>query len=335
MIQAHATELVCNKQSDLSKFQKCLVTNISWYFKLKVFQATLFNKRINVRRRRSRKRWNASRSHLLHQTLISSQAISYTNSSSKTMATSRSRIALHGNKDVQPSGLRADSATYLPTGSRIILSIARIFKWALVKIGFKRAFQQTGKAWRDVFVTPLYEACNRQFYWLLLSIAYGLVNPNAKWQKQIDKCLEHPGFQQLLYVPQLFYNQRNTDPVALLWRLFMMFLLTSETEAVNRIIQGIEAGYKLRTIVRGPGKFFFFSLQIEKKTVSTSRLVPNKTSRLLRLFWSARRDTGMAMIDWMPSSKKGLTLFTALFIGSVILLHPCASFTLAIYINEL
>lgn len=42
-------------------------------------------------------------------------------------------------------------------------------------------------------------------------------------------------------------------------------LFAGETDDVNRIVQAIETCYKRHTIVRSPGKLFFFGLQIERE----------------------------------------------------------------------
>ena len=89
----------------------------------------------------------------------------------------KARIAPHGNKDKDRDLLKTDSAQCLPTGIRILISIAMIMKWLLAKINFFSAFLQTGDAKPDVCaITP--QECNRiSSYWLLLTSAYNLLMP--------------------------------------------------------------------------------------------------------------------------------------------------------------
>lgn len=92
----------------------------------------------------------------------------------------KARIAPHSNRDEEKEGLKTDSAVCPPLGIRILLSIAVLLYWYLVKIDVKSTFLQTGIAERDVYVVPPRECKKRSFYWLLLTAAYGLVNANAK-----------------------------------------------------------------------------------------------------------------------------------------------------------
>ena len=72
------------------------------------------------------------------------------------------------------------------------------------EIDFTTAFLQSGIATRDVYIVPPKESKDRFVYWLLLTAAYGLVNANAKWQEEIDGYLLSLGFEQSVYIPQLF-----------------------------------------------------------------------------------------------------------------------------------
>ena len=128
----------------------------------------------------------------------------------------KARIAPHGNEDSEKDGLKTDSATCPPVGIRIVCSTATVKKWPVVKIDFKTSFLQTGSATRDVYMIPPRECFPRtRHYWLLLAAAYGLVNSNAKWQAHSDTCLTQLGFQQLKYVPQLFFVRDESDLRAL------------------------------------------------------------------------------------------------------------------------
>lgn len=65
------------------------------------------------------------------------------------------------------------------TGVRLLLSIAKIFKWKLTKIGAKISFLQSGDAQRDLYVIPQREIHNKKHYWLLLTSVHDLVSSNA------------------------------------------------------------------------------------------------------------------------------------------------------------
>ena len=98
----------------------------------------------------------------------------------------KARIAPHGNKDHDKHTLKTDSSTGPPVGLRILLSLASMFKWPLAKVNFKSAFLQTGKAQREVFLTPPRKRPDRNCYWLLLTAAFCVVNANAKWHEHSE-----------------------------------------------------------------------------------------------------------------------------------------------------
>lgn len=173
----------------------------------------------------------------------------------------KSHIATHENKDALRLDLNTDSATCPPKGILIVLSIAKIKRWKMMKIDFKSAFLQTGKALRDVYVILPYESSDRYlFNWLLMAASYSLDNANDKWQEHSDGFLQHIGFQQLLYVPHLFYMKRDGELIALAVKIFDDVLLAGQTNLVEKTVASIESQYELRTDVRSALQFLFFGL---------------------------------------------------------------------------
>ena len=121
----------------------------------------------------------------------------------------KARIAPDGNKDRDRHILKTDCSQCPPTGFRILASISTIMQWQIAKIDFKSAFLQTGEARRDVYVIPPCECKRRNSYWLRLTSAYGLVNANAKWQEHCDLLFSCLGLSQSLFIPQLFYKEKD------------------------------------------------------------------------------------------------------------------------------
>lgn len=113
----------------------------------------------------------------------------------------KARIAPHGNEDSDTDNLKSDCCMYPPLGIRIILSIAIIKKWRVLKIDVKSAFLQSRPAERDVYVNPPRESKRRNEVWLLLTAAYGLINANAKWQKISDTVFSEFGLISLNIFP--------------------------------------------------------------------------------------------------------------------------------------
>ena len=66
----------------------------------------------------------------------------------------KARIAPHGNEDDMKNLLVSDCTICLPTGLRIVESIASLNGWKLLKADVKAAFLPTGYASRDFYVKP-------------------------------------------------------------------------------------------------------------------------------------------------------------------------------------
>lgn len=64
-----------------------------------------------------------------------------------------------------------------------------------------------------------------RFYWLLLTVAYGLVNANDKWQVLSDNIQRSLGFQQVIWVSQLFYLLNDGALTSVAVTIAMMFCL--------------------------------------------------------------------------------------------------------------
>ena len=179
----------------------------------------------------------------------------------------KARIAPHGNKDRERTGLKTDSATCPPVGIRIACSIATMFKWHLAKIDFESAFNNSGDAIPDVYVRPPRESKYRYRYlWLLLAASYGLVNANAKWQEAIDNFLSGVGFNQLVYVPQLFFKKKGDDISVIAVKIVDDILFACPLDLLKSVVNKISSKYKLGTIVYGPGNFRYNGLTISQDT---------------------------------------------------------------------
>lgn len=132
---------------------------------------------------------------------------------------------------------------------------------------------QTGSALRDLFVVPPRECRRREFYWLLLTAAYGLVNANAKWQQHSDEFLHTLGFAQVSFVPQLFYMMRDGFLCLLAVKFVDDIIICGDKTSRTKFIDSISRKDKVGTIVDSPGTFLFFGLTIsqdEDGTVSVS-----------------------------------------------------------------
>lgn len=73
---------------------------------------------------------------------------------------------------------------------------------------------------RDVFViTPVESKFHGKGLGLLLAVAYGLMNENAKWKILSISLLMNIGFQQLLSIPQLSIIEMEKELVCILAKI--------------------------------------------------------------------------------------------------------------------
>lgn len=99
-----------------------------------------------------------------------------------------------------------------PNGIRLLQSIAAFFGCKVSDADAETAFIQTGKAERDVWIKPPTDSKMRSTHLLvLLVVAYGLINSNAKWQKTFDQLFKDFGLIQCQQVPQLFFKHGNNQ----------------------------------------------------------------------------------------------------------------------------
>lgn len=73
----------------------------------------------------------------------------------------KASIAPYGNKHRESKDIKSCSATFRPTGIRILLSFASVMKRLLAKIDFTSSFSQIGEAERNVCVVPPRECGGR------------------------------------------------------------------------------------------------------------------------------------------------------------------------------
>lgn len=98
-------------------------------------------------------------------------------------------------------------------GVRILLTTAELWKWCQTNNDVEAAFLQTGATEGDVYVIPPRESADHsKVLWLLLTVAYGLVKANDKWQAQSDTLLSELGFIPVKFMHHLFLLQNSATP---------------------------------------------------------------------------------------------------------------------------
>lgn len=102
---------------------------------------------------------------------------------------------------------------------------------------------------------------------MLFSAAYGLVNANAKWQKQSYDCLKLIVFTMITYILQLLYMKRNGLLTAIVVKAVDDVIFGGEDTEADNVIIFIQRQFNLGTVVYGPEKFFFYGLQFEQDSI--------------------------------------------------------------------
>lgn len=95
--------------------------------------------------------------------------------------------------------VKTDSASCLPTGFRVLLSICTLVRFYVSKIDVKSAFLQSSKGNRNVYAIPPQECTERSFYWIWNLATHGLVNANAKWQQYSDITILYMGLKTVVH----------------------------------------------------------------------------------------------------------------------------------------
>lgn len=150
-----------------------------------------------------------------------------------------------------------------PLGIRVVMAVSAYKKWRIIRIDVKTAFLQTGPANRSVYVLPPKESRLRNVLWLLLDVAYGLVNYNAKWQVQADHALDSLGIIQSTAIPQLFIHLDSNDVVDMVViKIVDDILATGTDDDLRLFVTSFGNKFTLGEITNGPGRLRFFGLNI-------------------------------------------------------------------------
>lgn len=116
-------------------------------------------------------------------------------------------------------------------------------------------------------MVPLRESSDHgRSHWLLVTVAYELVNSNAKSQVQYDQHLHDLDFCCDSIMPQLFLPFRNGHIVARIANIVEDLLIPSLPEIIPRIMESIHTKLEVGTIARRPGHLRQFRIKIVQHT---------------------------------------------------------------------
>lgn len=91
------------------------------------------------------------------------------------------------------------------------------------------------------------------FLWLFLTESFDLVNVNAKFRVQSDNLLFDLVFCCVIDTPQLFYVQRNKQPVVLVAKIVGGILVMVENNIADNMLNSFDETFKLKNVVHRPG----------------------------------------------------------------------------------
>lgn len=103
-----------------------------------------------------------------------------------------------------------------------------------------------------------------KFYWLLLTVSYGLVNANSKRQTASDDCLYRYGLMQLPGVPQLSHMMSIKELVLVAGKVVDDILISASILKTKHLVEHIRSWIKLRTIRYGRTSFEFYECKISQ-----------------------------------------------------------------------
>jgi hypothetical protein len=113
---------------------------------------------------------------------------------------------LHGNKEQAADDIRSVAASIQFSLIRMILTIAATMNFELAGVDAKKAYNQSGRAPRNILVRPPAERlAGRRSIWSLLNLPYWLVDAGPQWQLAFKGwLLSIMGFVTVPSMPQVF-----------------------------------------------------------------------------------------------------------------------------------
>lgn len=173
----------------------------------------------------------------------------------------KARIAPHGKEGSKAANLRSDRCKYSITGIHIVLTLASVQKWRLVKIDVGMAFHQSSPSNRMVFARSLVAWKIWNQLWLLLVAGYGLVHTNYKWQSVFDAVFHKLDSEHLSTVPQLFVKSDSWRNVVLLVIKTVDDIIDCGTQMkTHYFAQLFRKAFKLEIVVMSPACFRFYGM---------------------------------------------------------------------------
>lgn len=117
----------------------------------------------------------------------------------------KARLVIHGNRDADKDLIRKDAVAANLFITRFLLSVGTLMHFKFGVADIKGAFMQSGPITRELYVKPpkLLQV-NRNIYWKLKKLPYGVADASRQWLKVSDKWMHDMGFTRVFGVNQLF-----------------------------------------------------------------------------------------------------------------------------------
>lgn len=161
----------------------------------------------------------------------------------------KSIVSRHSNDYSIKAELEPDYNMFAPSRVPIVFSIASLAIWIVTKTELKASFIQTVQTLRDLFIISPHECCDKHFYWLLLTAAYGFIIAN--------------------------------------------FLITDQTQLVDKIFHSFNERFKFGTVAHAPGNIRFFGLNVVRNEYFTCMINAERKLNSIQNTISHLKRTGL------------------------------------------
>lgn len=146
------------------------------------------------------------------------------------------------------------------------------------------------------------ECGTKPFYWLLLVVAYGLVNAKAKQKLNLDDTLFGLEIIQCAHVTHLFHKKFGSDLDLLVLKNAVNILFGGAENVKIWFVQILLFTYKLGTVSCTAGSFLCFSIKIERRqeyniTVSNEDKLKYPSLLVISKMRQKEKDKALANVD--------------------------------------
>lgn len=162
----------------------------------------------------------------------------------------KARLVIHGNRDDDKDIIRKDAVAANLFITRLLLSIGTLLRFSFGVADIKGAFMQSGPITRVLFVKPpkLLQS-NRNIYWKLKKLPYGVADASRQWLKVSDEWMLDIGFTRVFGVNQLFVARDSNKIIKMIVaKTIDDFLVGGDPSDINRFFKTMSERFEVGKI---------------------------------------------------------------------------------------